>query len=170
MFELNCPPIVEANTEFGCPMSIYEGINMRLDAQFNSGSAVSTPLDGKRERGREGERETPLFIDIVLIVVEFYNYNLSFIIDTRSLTVGELFQTTPGGVGIQTTNKTVLIPSYRFEADGKLVGWRICSESSGYVTLQVVTQLYKDEILFRLITIRRLGRFTSSSLGKLDTR
>lgn len=135
MFELNCPPIVEANTEFGCPMSIYEGINMRLDAQFNSGSAVSTPLD-----------------------------------DTRSLTVGELFQTTPGGVGIQTTNKTVLIPSYRFEADGKLVGWRICSESSGYVTLQVVTQLYKDEILFRLITIRRLGRFTSSSLGKLDTR
>ena len=77
---------------------------------------------------------------VILIVVGFYNYSLSFIIDARSFTVGELFQTTPGGVGIQTTNKTVLIPSYRFEADGKLVGWRICSESSGYVTLQVVTQ------------------------------
>lgn len=65
-----------------------------------------------------------------------------FSVDARSFLVGELFQTTLGGAGIQTTNKTVLIPNYRFEADGKLVGWRICSESSGYVSLQVIVYSY----------------------------
>jgi len=46
LFEPNCPAVVEANEEFGCRMSIYEGADMRLDAQFTSGSIVSTPLDG----------------------------------------------------------------------------------------------------------------------------
>ena len=48
-FELSCPPVVEASEEFGCPMSIYKGTNMRLDAQFTAGSAVSTLLDGKND-------------------------------------------------------------------------------------------------------------------------
>ena len=46
MFDMNCPSVVEANEEFGCAMSVYEGNNMHLDAQFTTGSQVSTPLDG----------------------------------------------------------------------------------------------------------------------------
>lgn len=46
-FELNCPPAVEANQEFCCPVSVYQGSNMYLEAQFTGGSDVSTPLDGK---------------------------------------------------------------------------------------------------------------------------
>ena len=47
LLELNCPSIVEANEEFGCPISVYEGTDMQLDAQFTTGSAISSPLDGK---------------------------------------------------------------------------------------------------------------------------
>lgn len=47
-FELNCPPAVEANQEFCCPVSVYQGSNMCLEAKFTGGSNVSTPLDGKK--------------------------------------------------------------------------------------------------------------------------
>lgn len=46
-FELNCPPAVEANQEFCCPVSVYQGSNMYLEAKFTGGSEMSTPLDGK---------------------------------------------------------------------------------------------------------------------------
>ena len=46
-FELNCPPVVEANQEFCCPISVYQGSNMYLEAKFTGGSEVSAPLDGK---------------------------------------------------------------------------------------------------------------------------
>jgi len=46
-FELNCPPAVEANQEFCCPVSVHQGSNMYLEAKFAGGSEVSTPLDGK---------------------------------------------------------------------------------------------------------------------------
>ena len=46
-FELNCPPAVEANEEFCCPVSVYQGSNMYLEAKFTGGSNVLTPLDGK---------------------------------------------------------------------------------------------------------------------------
>ena len=67
-----------------------------------------------------------------------FNIRLSSIADSRFFFVGELFRSTQGGIEVQTTNKTVLIPRYKFQADGKLAGWRICSESSGYVSLQVI--------------------------------
>lgn len=59
------------------------------------------------------------------------------LLDARTYTVGEVFQSAPGSGGVQYTNVTVLLPSYRFEDDCKLIGWRICTETSGYVSLQV---------------------------------
>lgn len=59
------------------------------------------------------------------------------LLDARTYTVGQVFQFTPGSGGVQYTNVTVLLPSYRFEDDCKLKGWRICTETSGYVSLQV---------------------------------
>lgn len=67
-----------------------------------------------------------------------FNIGRSSIADSRFFFVGELFRSTQGGIEVQTTNKTVLIPRYKFLADGKLAGWRICSESSGYVSLQEI--------------------------------
>ena len=63
----------------------------------------------------------------------------SLLIDARSFLVGELFSVPAGIAPSQSTDKTVLIPSYRFEDDGKLMGWRLCSDTSGFVTLQVCT-------------------------------
>lgn len=45
-FELNCPPAVEANEEFHCPVKVYQGSSMHLHIQFTGGSSYSTPLDG----------------------------------------------------------------------------------------------------------------------------
>jgi len=59
------------------------------------------------------------------------------VVDARSFLVGELFSIPAVSVPSQSTNKTVLIPSSRFEDDGKLMGWRLCSVTSGFVTLQV---------------------------------
>ena len=61
----------------------------------------------------------------------------SLVVDARSFLVGELFSIPDGSAPSQSTNKTVLIPSYKFEDDGKLMGWRLCSVTSGFVTLQV---------------------------------
>ena len=51
--------------------------------------------------------------------------------------MGENFQIEAGSALSQSSNKTILIPSYRFEEDGKLMGWRICSQTAGFVSLQV---------------------------------
>ena len=58
-------------------------------------------------------------------------------VDARSFLVGELFSIPDGSPPSQSTNKTMLIPSYRFEDDGKLMGWKLCCVTSGFVTLQV---------------------------------
>ncbi|XP_022801964.1 uncharacterized protein LOC111339550, partial [Stylophora pistillata] len=100
-FELNCPPAVEANEEFHCPVKVYQGSNMHLDIQFTGGNSYTTPLD-----------------------------------DAISRLVGENFQIEARSALSQSSNKTILIPSYRFEEDGKLMGWRICSQTSGFVSLQ----------------------------------
>lgn len=63
--------------------------------------------------------------------------NILFFVDALSRLVGENFQIEAGSALSQSSNKTILIPSYRFEEDGKLMGWRICSQTSGFVSLQV---------------------------------
>lgn len=88
------------------------------------------------EGGQKRERVLLSFLARLCALSEITVYALR-LLDARTYTVGEVFQSTPGSGGVQYTNVTVLLPSYRFEDDCKLIGWRICTETSGYVSLQV---------------------------------
>lgn len=88
------------------------------------------------ESGQKRERVPLSFIAFLCALSQIRVYSLR-LLDARSYIVGEVFQSTPGSGGVQYTNVTVLLPSYRFEDDCKLIGWRICTQTSGYVSLQV---------------------------------
>lgn len=49
--------------------------------------------------------------------------------------MGELFQ--ENELTGETGGKTVLMPSYHFEDDGRHTGWELHVETAGFITLQV---------------------------------
>ena len=88
------------------------------------------------ESGQKREIVPLLFLARLCALIQITVYALC-LLDARTYTVGEVFQSAPGSGGVQYTNVTVLLPSYRFEDDCKLIGWRICTETTGFVSLQV---------------------------------
>lgn len=88
------------------------------------------------ERRQKRQRVPLSFLARLCALSQIRVYALR-LLDARTYTVGEVFQSALGSGGVQYTNVTVLLPSYRFEDDCKLIGWRICTETSGYLSLQV---------------------------------
>ena len=93
----------------------------------------------------------------------------SLVVDARSFLVGELFSIPDGSARSQSTNKTVLIPSYKFEDDGKLMGWRLCSVTSGFVTLQVYSVTFEMFNRFSLFVVNVIQQSRESVLLQCET-